>query len=75
MRHEIHSELYIELEKVEVHNAYYLKIFRQYEGQEPVKSFESLMTEKDLANFITGLQKAVMFSANEPDSSKNYGNH
>lgn len=74
MRHAIHDELYIEIEKCEVPEAYNFKLIRQYDNQEPVVSFTALLFEKDIANFITGLQKAVMFSP-DPDSSKNFGQH
>jgi len=74
------DELYLEINRVESPNGgYYLKLFRQYKKQEPEIKFQAYLTESDLNNFITGLQKAALYQKDlyplEPDLSKNFGQH
>jgi hypothetical protein len=83
MRHTINKveddELYLEIEKANIPDGFYLKIIRQYKNEEPVVSFQAFLMNSDLNNFIIGLQKASLFQKEmypiEPDSSRNFGSH
>jgi hypothetical protein len=84
MRHTINQvgddELYLEINRVDTpKGGYYLKVFRKYKDQEPEIRFECFLLEKDLDNFISGLQYARYYQKElcplEPDLSKNYGQH
>jgi hypothetical protein len=83
MRHTINKveddELYMEIEKANIPDGYYLKIIRQYKDEDPVVGFQAFLMNSDLNNLIVGLQKASLFQKEiyllEPDSSRNFGEH
>jgi hypothetical protein len=83
MRHTINKvendELYMEIERANVPDGFYLKLIRQYKDQTPDVQFQVFLMNSDLNNFIIGLQKASLFQKDlyplEPDATKNFGNH